>query len=64
MTLVGNGESFRFKGFAYVRLAPDKVDASGELLAMKVKVSGKPKLVVNGKVRSAEISEGVLTFAD
>ena len=33
MTLAGDGESFRFKGFAYVRLAPDKVDASGELLA-------------------------------
>jgi hypothetical protein len=61
-TLAGNGESFRFKGFAFVRVAGDKVTASGDLLGMKLKVEGKPKLVLNGKEQKVKITRGVLLF--
>jgi len=62
VTLGGGGEEFRFKGFAYVRIEADKVSATGELLGMKLKVQGKPKLVLNGKEQKARVRSGVMTF--
>ena len=62
VTLGGDGEEFRFKGFAYVRVGPDKVAATGELLGMKLKVDGKPKLILNGKEQKAKVRRGVMTF--
>lgn len=62
VTLAGDGESFSFKGFAFVRIGEGKVRASGELLAMKLKVAGKPKFELNGKEQKADVKGGMLTF--
>ena len=61
-TLGGSGEEFRFKGFAFVRVSADEVMATGELLGMKLKVDGKPRLVLNGEKVKAKVRGGVLTF--
>jgi hypothetical protein len=61
-TLAGQGESFTVADFAWIRLGTDKVEAWGGLTAMKVKVSGSPKLVLNGKEVPAAVVGGELTF--
>jgi hypothetical protein len=63
-TLSGTGESFTFANYAFVRIGTDKVEASGDLRAMKLKVSGRPRLLVNGKRRDATITAGVMTFGN
>lgn len=62
LTLSGQGESFTFADRAYVRVGKDRVEASGDLRAMKVRVAGTPQLILNGKKRPASVSGGVLTF--
>lgn len=62
-TLAGGGESFTFAGYAFIRLDPDKVHVSGDLQAMKLRVTGKPALVVNGQPQRASVADGVLSYA-
>jgi hypothetical protein len=62
LTLSGQGESFTFADRAYVRVGKDRVEASGDLRAMKVRVAGTPQLILNGKKQAASVSGGVLTF--
>jgi hypothetical protein len=62
VTLAGDGESFTFADRGFVRVRPDKVEVSGPVKALKVKVSGQPKLVVNGKDEPASLADGCLTF--
>jgi len=62
MTLEGAGESFTFADHAYVRIGTDKVEASGNLQAMRLKVAGRPKLVLNGKDRPTTVENGTLVF--
>jgi hypothetical protein len=60
---LGDGrERFVFKGFAYVRIAPDKVTAAGDLLEMELDVQGAPAFELNGKSAKAEAKGGKLTF--
>ena len=60
---LGDGrERFVFKGFAYVRTAPDKVTAAGDLLEMELDVQGAPAFELNGKSAKAEAKGGKLTF--
>jgi hypothetical protein len=62
LTLAGDGESFIFADRAYVRIGPDRVDASGDLRAMTIKISGKPALFVNGQHQEARYLDGRLVF--
>ncbi len=62
MTLAGGGESFTFADHALVRISGDRVDVGGDLRAMKLKVGGRPRLVVNGKPAEATVSGGTLTY--
>jgi hypothetical protein len=62
LTLAGDDESFTFADRAYVRIGPDRVDASGDLRAMTVKVSGKPGLFINGRRQEARDLDGRLVF--
>ena len=62
-TLAGGGESFTVADYAFVRVGADKVEAFGGLSAMKVKVTGEPKLLVNGKVAAAKVAGGVLEYS-
>jgi hypothetical protein len=62
LTLAGDGESFTFADRAYVRVGPDRVDVSGDLRAMTIRVSGKPGLFVNGQRQEARVLDGRLVF--
>ncbi len=62
LTLEGEGESFTFSDYAFIRIGPDKVEAHGALTAMKLRVGGSPKLLLNGKEAPASAAGGILSF--
>jgi hypothetical protein len=62
VTLAGDGESFTFTDRAHVRIGKDRVEASGGVRGIKVRVAGSPKLFVNGREQPATVSGGFLTF--
>lgn len=62
VTLASKKESFTFTDYAYVRVGKKEVVASGNIIAMKVDVRGRPKLILNGKSADAEIKRGYLVF--
>jgi len=62
LTFAGTGESFTFTRHAWVRVSKEKVEVAGSVKAMNVRVTGQPKLVVNGKLRKAKVTNGVLSF--
>ena len=64
ITLAGDGESFTFADHAHVRIGKDAVEVWGDLRAMKVRVKGRPRLVVNGKERNATVASGLLTHVN
>ena len=62
ITLSGDGESFTFSDRAYIRIGRDRVEVSGGLKAMKVRVEGKPALFVNGRGQAASVEGDHLLF--
>ncbi|MCX5674322.1 MAG: hypothetical protein NTX87_04885 [Planctomycetota bacterium] len=62
LTLAGDGESFTFADWAYVRVGKDRVEAGGNLRAMKVRVTGSPRLLLNGHERPAAVKDGFFLF--
>jgi hypothetical protein len=62
VTVAGAGESFTFTDRAHVRIGKDRVEASGGIRGIRVRVVGSPKFVLNGKEQSATVSGGLLTF--
>ncbi|MEI7832925.1 MAG: hypothetical protein WCJ56_07005 [bacterium] len=62
ITLAGNGESFTFADHGYLRISTDKVETTGDLRALTLKVVGTPKLFINGKEVTATVKDGVLTW--
>jgi hypothetical protein len=62
ITLSGGGESFTFSDRAYIRIGRDRVEVSGGLRAMKVRVEGKPALFVNGCEQAASVEGDFLLF--
>ncbi|HUT36697.1 MAG TPA: hypothetical protein VNE39_24630 [Planctomycetota bacterium] len=60
LTLEGGGESFTFSDYAFIRIAPDRVEAHGSLTGMKLRVAGTPKLILNGKEAQAAVAGGYL----
>lgn len=64
ITLGGEGESFTFVDHAYVRIGKDTVEVSGHPQAMKVRVRGQPRLVVNGADRNCTVADGLLTYVN
>ena len=62
LTLAGDGESFTFADRAFVRIGKDEVEVSGDLRAMRLKVSGQPSLSVNGKPTTCRYEGGCLVF--
>lgn len=59
-TLAGDGESFTFSGHAWLRVGRERVEARGDLRALKLRVSAGPKLFLNGKPTPARVVEGFL----
>ena len=41
-----------------------KVEVSGDLRRLRLKVSGQPRLVLNGKTVTTRLAEGMLSFGD
>jgi hypothetical protein len=64
VTLSGDGESFTFAGQAHVRIGSERVEVSGHVLALRVKVAGAPQLIVNGKQVAGKTTAGVLGFGE
>lgn len=62
MTLAGGGDSFSFSDYAFVRISKDTVNVNGNISSLKVKVEGKPKLIINDKIVESSISGGVLSY--
>lgn len=62
VTLGDGNERFVFKGFAYVRIGPNKVTVAGDLREMDVSVKGRPMLTVNGKKAKAKVKNGKLVY--
>ncbi len=64
LTLAGDGESFTFTDRLYIRISDDRVDVSGGLGAMRLKVGGNPQLLLNGQKQLAGVSDGYLIFGN
>ena len=62
LTLAGEGESFTFADRALVRIGEDKVEVSGDLRAMRLKVKGQPRLLVNGRPTPCRHEDESLVF--
>jgi hypothetical protein len=62
VTIEAGGESFTFADRVFIRLGPERVEVSGDLRAMKLKVAGSPKLFLNGRPVPARPSNGTLSF--
>ena len=62
VTLADSQESFTFRGHAMVRSSPATIVITGELLALKLKVTGAPKVTINGKPASVRIVGGTLYY--
>jgi hypothetical protein len=64
LTLAGDGESFTFTDRLYIRISDGSVQASGGLQAFKLKVDGRPELLLNGRKQAARIQDGYLIFGN
>ncbi len=62
LTLADADESFTFSGHAMVRSTDTQIIVTGNLQAMKLKVTGNPILLLNGKTANTKISAGVLCY--
>ena len=62
VTLAGDGETFTFTGYGHVRVTAGKVEVTGNVAALKLKVAGNPKLVVNGKDVAGKRGGGWVEF--
>ena len=62
LTLAGEGESFTFADRAFLRIGKEKVEVSGDLRAMRLKVPGQPALRVNGRQTPCRWEDGYLVF--
>jgi hypothetical protein len=63
VTLDAGSESFTFTDRVFLRVNADKVEASGDLRAMRLPVAGRPTLRLNGVPHEARVVDGVLTFS-
>jgi hypothetical protein len=53
-----DGEFFHFSDHAFIRIAKDTVTATGKIDGFRVRVEGKPAVIVNGKVTDAVMFDG------
>ncbi len=60
---LGDGQSVTFTSHAHIRITADTVTISGNVMSLKLKVAGSPKVVVNDKEAAGTIENGVLNYA-
>lgn len=63
LILAGGDESFTFVGQAFIRASDGEVRVSGDLRAMRLTVTGRPVLIVNGARKDASVVDGRLVYA-
>jgi len=57
-----NGESFTFTDFGFIRIGSDKVEVAGNVKSLRVKVTGSPKLTINGAERPNKPTDGMVVW--
>jgi hypothetical protein len=62
ITLAAEDESYTFVDHAFLRIGEDVVEAVGDLRSLKVRVTGQPRLRLNGVERAAQVQDGWLQF--
>jgi len=62
-TIEGGGERFTFADRAFVRIRSDRVEIVGDLRQMRLRVSGRPSLLINGRPAAAAFEAGALVFS-
>jgi hypothetical protein len=62
ITLAGEGETYTFTGFAFVRIGDDRIVVEGNIDAMALPVKGKPKLTINGGAAAATYANGTISY--
>lgn len=62
LTLTADGESFTFVDRLFLRIGSERVEVSGDVRAMKLKVTGAPKLWINGKEQAAKFENGLMIY--
>ena len=62
LTLAGGGESFTFSDYAYVRVGKETVTVDGSISSMQLKVTGSPRLILNGQKSPAAVTDGVMAL--
>jgi hypothetical protein len=55
-------ESLAFADRACQRIGKGRLEVSGELRALKIRVEGSPPLLINGREEEAAVKDGFLTF--
>lgn len=61
--VAANGELFTFTDFGFVRVGKDLIEVTGKVQALQLKVTGTPKLIVNGVAVPVQPVNGVLTWS-
>ncbi|MFP4355145.1 MAG: hypothetical protein ACLFUJ_08455 [Phycisphaerae bacterium] len=61
-TVAGEGESFTFADYGFVRITDKTVEIFGDISAIRLKVPGSRQLIVNGEKTSASVRDGMLTW--
>lgn len=61
-TLTGNGESFTFTDFGFVRVGKDNVEVAGNIRSLRVAVTGTPRLIINGIDHPTKPTNGMLIW--
>ncbi len=62
VTLEGDGERFTFTNQAFIRIRGDQVEVVGDVRSMRLKVTGAPKLILNGKPAKAAVVGDILSY--
>jgi len=61
-TVYSAGESYTFTDHAYLRISADKVEATGKITGMYLRVQGTPKLFINGIEQKATYDGDMLIY--
>ncbi len=62
---LGDGqESCTFTGQAFLRIGAARVEAEGNIQALRMRVAGTPVLVINGKAVEAKVEGGWMVFGE
>lgn len=62
LTLGGDGETYAFDDFAFLRVLPDRVEAWGDIKHLRMRVPSKRRVTVNGREHPVEFAAGMIEW--